>query len=236
MNLQEITESLLAGLEPLRFSSPVAHVYNPLIYARQPWDQYLEAYGQPPKELIFCGMNPGPWGMAQTGVPFGEVAHVRDWLGIEAPVNKPASEHPRVPIAGFDCHRSEVSGRRVWGWAKERFGTPGAFFSKIFVLNYCPLVFLEEGGKNRTPDKLPKKERLPLEKACDAALRETVLFLGAHTFICIGRFVEQCAERALADLDIRIARITHPSPANPAANRGWVEHITREFEAQEISL
>ena len=36
------------------------------------------------KRVVFLGMNPGPFGMAQVGVPFGEVAAVRDWLRIDA--------------------------------------------------------------------------------------------------------------------------------------------------------
>jgi single-strand selective monofunctional uracil DNA glycosylase len=64
--------------------------------------------------------------MAQTGVPFGEVGLVRDFLGIEAKVDQPARVHPKRPIEGFACMRSEVSGRRVWGWVQDRFGSADA--------------------------------------------------------------------------------------------------------------
>src|SRR5688572_32536315 len=95
-------------------------------------------------------MNPGPFGMAQTGVPFGDVAMVRDWLGIVAAVAKPRDEHPKRPVLGFECQRSEVSGARLWGWARARFGTPQRFFERFFVANYCPLAFMESSGANRT--------------------------------------------------------------------------------------
>ena len=45
--------------------------------------------------MIFLGMHPGPWGMAQIGVPFGEIPAVRDWMGISTTVDKPPVEHRR---------------------------------------------------------------------------------------------------------------------------------------------
>ena len=153
------TTRLRKQVTGLRFAKPVTHVYNPLAYAAEPYVRYLKRYGGTRKRVVFLGMNPGPFGMAQTGVPFGEVAHVRDWLGIEGPVGKPPAEHPRRPIEGFDCTRSEVSGQRLWGAIAGHYGTPGRFFARHFVANYCPLVFMESTGRNRTPDKLPARER-----------------------------------------------------------------------------
>ncbi len=69
--LIKATNKLCRTLAPLTFESPVTHVYNPLSYAKHNHNLYLETYGVGPKEVIFLGMNPGPWGMAQTGVPFG---------------------------------------------------------------------------------------------------------------------------------------------------------------------
>ncbi len=221
MNLTDITDALVDELQGLTFSPPVSHVYNPLVYARAPYDLYLKRYGAAPKEVVFVGMNPGPWGMAQTGVPFGEVGFVRDWLGIRAPVGKPPGEHPARPVLGFDCARSEVSGKRVWGWIRGRFGAPESFFSRFFIANYCPLLFMEASGRNRTPDRLPVAERRPLLAACDTALRRTVDFLGPRFVIGVGRFAEARAREALAGLDVEVGVMSHPSPANPTANRGW---------------
>ena len=69
MDITDITEVLIRDMNTLRFGSPVAYVYNPLEYARIPHDRYWAVYGKPPKEVVFVGMNPGPWGMVQTGVP-----------------------------------------------------------------------------------------------------------------------------------------------------------------------
>ena len=118
----EITGRLAAAVDRLRFAAPVTHVYNPLGYARAPGRAYLERYGALPGRVILLGMNPGPWGMVQNGIPFGEVSLVRDWLGIRGKIARPAREHPKRPVLGMQCRRSEVSGARLWGWAKGRFG------------------------------------------------------------------------------------------------------------------
>lgn len=236
MSPSETADRLVADLGELLFGPPVAFVYNPLVYARRPHELYWDRYGHPPKEVLFLGMNPGPFGMAQTGVPFGEVAAVRGWLGIEAPVGRPQREHPARPVEGFSCRRSEVSGRRLWGWARERFGTPEAFFRRFFVANYCPLLFLEEGGRNRTPDKLPPEEAKPLYAACDRALRAVVHCLRPRLVVGVGKFAEDRARAALAGSGVAVGRITHPSPANPAANRGWAERVERELGELGVRL
>lgn len=214
--------------DALRFAAPVAHVYNPLDYAWAPYETYLRRYGGTTKRAVFLGMNPGPFGMMQTGVPFGEVAAVRDWMGIEATVGSPAQQHPKRPIDGFACRRSEVSGRRLWGWAAVRFGSAERFFDQCFVLNYCPLVFLEEGGRNRTPEQLPAAETAPLHAACDAHLRATIEALDPEWAIGIGGFATRRLEQVLGKrARPRIGQVLHPSPASPAANRGWAEAVDR---------
>jgi single-strand selective monofunctional uracil DNA glycosylase len=229
MNHTPIIDSLVKEVSALRFKAPVTHVYNPLVYARKPYEMYLNRYADAPKEVLLIGMNPGPWGMAQTGVPFGEIALVREWMKIEGPVETPPKEHPKRPITGFSCRRSEVSGRRLWGWAKKRFQTPEAFFSRFFVANYCPLVFMEESGRNKTPNTLRASEKAPLFSACDRALRQTVKLLTPRLVLGVGNFARDRAKAALDGLPVTIGNITHPSPANPKANRGWEALVEKEL-------
>jgi single-strand selective monofunctional uracil DNA glycosylase len=174
--------------------------------------------------------------MAQTGVPFGEIELVRDWLRIEEEVGKPRREHPRRLIEGFRCARSEVSGRRLWGWARARFRTPERFFERFFVANYCPLCFLEESGRNRTPDRLPSRERRPLLALCDEALAETIEALRPRIVVGLGHFATARAVAALAGVTVEVGRVLHPSPASPSANRGWVAQAERELEELGIGL
>jgi len=230
MRLLEIHHRLSAQLEALSFSAPVAFVYNPLVYARENFRLYVERWGNSQKRVVYLGMNPGPWGMAQTGIPFGDVETVRNWLKLDGEILAPEHQHPKRPILGLSCPRVEVSGARLWGWIRERWGSPAAFFEENFILNYCPLVFMESSGKNRTPVQLPVGERRKLEEYCDRALCEVLEFLKPEWIIGIGRFAEACARRVHPEDSCRKGRILHPSPASPAANRGWKEQAEKELE------
>ena len=228
-----ISRKLSRRVDKLSFGDPVTHVYNPLAYARKPHEAFLQKYARSGVEALLLGMNPGPFGMAQTGVPFGEVAAVRDWLKIEESVSRPKVEHEKRPIEGFACKRSEVSGQRLWGWARDKFGTPKKFFARFFVWNYCPLVFMEESGRNRTPDKLAVEERDELYAVCDDALAQVMEAIAPQRVIGIGKFAQDRARRALGD-GIDVGTILHPSPASPIANRGWAPQVNRQLEAMGI--
>ena len=230
--LIKAAKQLSVGVGSLDFSNAVPWVYNPLDYAWKTHEQYLRRFAQPTCEVLLLGMNPGPWGMAQTGVPFGEIASVTDWMGINAAVAKPEREHPKRPIEGLQCQRSEVSGRRLWGLFAERFGTPEALFNKHFVCNYCPLVFMEDSARNVTPDKLPAAQRSELEQVCDEHLASVLAALQPRWAIGVGAWAEGCIRRVVeADgaSDLQIGRILHPSPASPAANRDWAGTATRQL-------
>ena len=238
-SLVEASRELSRRAGRLRFQPPVGFVYNPLDYARATHEEYLARFGASRKRVLFLGMNPGPFGMMQTGVPFGEIAAVRDWMGLEGSVRPPARMHPKRPIEGFACSRSEVSGRRLWGLFQERFGSAGKFFTDHFVANYCPLAFLDEGGRNLTPDKLPAAESAPLFAACDAHLRQLVGVLEPEWVIGVGDFAEKRAlglwpQEGKKGAGPRIGRVLHPSPASPAANRGWSAAATRQLEALSV--
>ncbi|MCL4123632.1 UNVERIFIED_CONTAM: hypothetical protein GTU68_022443 [Idotea baltica] len=211
-------------LKQINYGPKVYYIYNPLEYAKQLHDDYIKKYCKAEKEVILLGMNPGPWGMCQTGVPFGEVNFVKNWLQIEGNILKPDQEHELRPITGLNCDRKEVSGDRMWSLLKELSGEPKVLFRHIFVHNYCPLAFLAETGKNITPVDFKVKERKPLEAICDTYLLRAVELLNTKHLVCIGNYVKQRAEKAFAQADIthvKISLMMHPSPANPAANKGW---------------
>lgn len=232
---------LSRAVDPLLFSPPVTHVYNPLVYAWQAHCRYLAWASPAPVRTVFLGMNPGPWGMAQTGVPFGEIAAVRDFLRIDCRIRRPSDQNPQRPIQGFACPRSEVSGRRLWGLFADRFGTAERFFADHFVANYCPLVFMECSGRNRTPDKLTAAERNALQTPCDTHLCAVLSILKPTFAVAVGTFAERCLKRCLSSTvaspagsaetvpSPQIVRILHPSPASPAANRDWAGTVTSQL-------
>jgi single-strand selective monofunctional uracil DNA glycosylase len=231
-----ISRRLSNRVSRLVFAEPVTHTYNPLVYARAPHEAYLKKYGTGPKQVVLLGMNPGPFGMAQTGVPFGDVAMVRGFLGIDADVGAPTLVHDKRPVLGFGCKRREVSGSRLWGWAEQRFGSAERFFERFFVVNYCPLAFIEESGKNRTPDKLPASEREPLFDACDQALADIVALLAPRHVVGVGAFAEARARKVLGGSDVRVSTILHPSPQSPLANSGWAPRIEEQLRLTGIQL
>lgn len=235
MSLLVHAAALRDAVDQLVFAPPVFCTYNPLRYAWAPHAAYLERRGVGQKHVVFLGMNPGPFGMAQTGVPFGEIAAVRDWIGIHEPVTKPSPEHPKRPVTGFACTRSEVSGRRLWGLFASRFGSAETFFADHFVLNYCPLVWMSATGANLTPDKLSASEREAVEAPCRLHLRAVLETLRPAHLVGVGGYAaKKLAEVSTATDPWRVTQILHPSPASPAANKDWAGDVSRTLEAAGI--
>lgn len=220
-------------LKDLSFGDPVTHIYNPLEYAWEIHKQYISRFANSKKKILFLGMNPGPYGMAQTGVPFGEIDAVKNWMKLDGKVSQPINMHSKRPIEGLGCARSEVSGRRLWGLFSEKHKNPESFFEDNFVVNYCPLVFMEESGRNRTPDKLPASERALSDEICDNYLKQYIEVLSPEWVIGVGQYAEKKAEGVSSTIEnsnIQIGRILHPSPASPAANRGWAEQAIMQLK------
>ncbi|MDP4626413.1 MAG: single-stranded DNA-binding protein [Akkermansiaceae bacterium] len=236
----KISEKLiLAGreladeLRPLEFSDPVTHTYLTVDYAAEGYEGYLEKFGNSKKRVLMLGMNPGPFGMAQTGVPFGEIAMVRDWMGLKPKIGKPEKEHPKRKVLGMDCPKSEVSGRRLWGCFSEKFPVAKDFFKDHLAINFCPLIWMKDTGANLTPDKIRAAEMAPVDAACQKHLRKLIEVLEPEYLIGVGAYAEKRMEEAKAELGCGgvVAKILHPSPASPAANRGWAEAAEKQLKA-----
>ncbi len=233
--LSKNVNAVVADLKP-EDCGGAAYIYNPLDYARAPHEKYLKEYGRGSKEVLLLGMNPGPFGMAQTGVPFGDIKMVTEFLKVTGRVGAPPEQHPKRLITGFACSRSEVSGTRLWGFAQDRFQSAERFFQRFFVANYCPLVFMEESGRNLTPDKLPQALRQELFSVCNEAVRELVSELKPEWVLGVGGFAQKRAQEALSGINVKVATILHPSPASPAANRGWSAAVEKQLSALGIAI
>lgn len=225
------TKKLSDDVNSLSFTFD-GYIYNPLEYAWETHAQYLERYVIKGAAAMFLGMNPGPFGMMQTGVPFGEVNAVRDWLKITGEVGKPAEEHPKRPVVGLAVKRSEISGLRLWGLMRDHFGTPERFAEQCCIFNYCPLGFLlnTKLAKNETPDHLPKEERLALEGICDSYLSDMLELINPRYLVGVGKYAEEKFLAVNKDKSRLVCRIIHPSPGNPQAHNGWAEKTAKTLK------
>ena len=195
--------------------------YNPLEYAWDAHEAYLKRMGSSGARTVVLGMNPGPHGMGQMGIPFAATSIVRDLLDITGiPVNQPEVADPRRPVIGLEYPREEVSGTRLWGLLSERYGNAEAIASNVFLVNHCPLMlFTGPRATNITPDKVAGPTAHALLERCDEHLREVVGVLDAKQVIGVGKFAESRAKAALADYSVEVLGCWHPSPASPLANR-----------------
>lgn len=235
----EATRALLDRLDPLTFNHKVGWTYNPVDYAWDVHRDYLTRFGTAPKRILLVGMNPGPWGMAQTGVPFTDPYIGRDWMELEThPVGRPENHREERPVHGWSSSRKEPSGQRLFGFLRRLYGSLGRFFEQGFVLNYCPLVLFDEEGGNLTPDRLLVEDRRPLLEACDPYLRYMVEHFSPDVLMGVGRFAEDRLEAVTGEGGVPVHYLPHPSPANPIANRdggrAWQRRVLRTFEEAEV--
>ncbi len=211
------------------------YVYNPLEYAIDAHLEYQEMAGNGHAPIMLLGMNPGPYGMVQTGVPFGDVLTVKNFLQLKSTVGHPEKEHPSRPVEGLSCKRVEVSGQRIWGLLRSFHGTKEELFSHFSVQNYCPLAFLDKGktARNITPDKLSKKDRTLITTLCNDYLKDIISILEIKTAIGVGAYayekLRECAPEGL-----RVIRMMHPSPASPAANRCFAKSTEELFRKEGL--
>ena len=206
-------------------------VYNPLAYAWEPHRAYLELASGGGAKTLLLGMNPGPHGMGQMGIPFAATSVVRDLLKItNLDVGQPRTPHPKRPISGLDWPKEEVSGTRLWGLLANEYGSAESIFKSVFLLNHCPLMlFSGERATNITPDKISGPTTQALLERCDEHLREVVDIMQIRRVIGVGRYSEKRALNALSGIDISVTTCWHPSPASPLANRNkgedWKKNV-----------
>ena len=189
-------------------------IYNPLRYAWEVHVEYLRIAGGLGAKTILMGMNPGPHGMGQMGIPFAATTVVRDILGISGiEVQQPTDPHPSRPVNGLSHPKEEVSGSRLWG-------------------NHCPLlIFSGPRATNVTPDKIRGKSVTSLIERCDEHLREVVGLLGPDSVVGVGKYAERRARESLASSDVLVTSCWHPSPASPLANRNGGEDWRQNFSS-----
>lgn len=241
-----------------RPTKPIAGVLNSHQYAFCPFGEYCNMFapaGQQPLAL-FVGMNPGPYGTAQNGIPFGCSSFVNNWMGItQGTAGSAAVKGTELKegidghgfeycpaVLGLRCKKEEVSGKRLWGWAQSVVGggKAEAFFRHAFVYTYCPLAFFA-GGANVPLADLPVAERRTIEEHCDQALLALVLEMKPVYVIGVGNYAYSKAEKAVTKAAVESCsphsmvalKVAHPSPASPGAAAFWQPFTKEDGTADE---
>ncbi len=194
-------------------------VYNVFEYAWQGWEAYIHKCAKLSAKIMLLGINPGPHGMLQTGIPFGSISAVRNYIGIhDADIKQPTVLHKNRPVDGMKYTKEEQSGLLLWNTIESLFTNSLNFFSHCFVINYCPLAFFTQKGENITPDKLGTEERKDVEHRCTSHLLEYLNIFNTSLILAIGRYAFNKAQLLSRDLHIipqkNIIYIPHPSPLN----------------------
>jgi Uracil DNA glycosylase superfamily. len=221
MSLEAITrEFCLATEELFPFKEEMISV-NVFSYAIDPFLEYLEKAERGSVRTLYLGMNPGPYGMYRTGIPFCDFVTKREFLKITASVDETFIDVDAVRGEKPDEKRREVSGMRLWGLFESVYHSPERFFSSSLVLSYSPLIFFRSEGRraNIALSDVKSLDRKRIEKVSDEFLKRYIKELKCDTLVGIGDYAHRALVRC-SDGE-RLLKIAHPSPANPAANGDW---------------
>ncbi|XP_055849953.1 single-strand selective monofunctional uracil DNA glycosylase [Episyrphus balteatus] len=233
----DIECNLNKELANLKFPN-ITHVYNPIEYAFDLHCQYLKKYLNGPKKMLLIGMNPGPNGMAQNGVPFGNTNTVKNLMKIEGQVEQPPSLHPKRPVTGLACKTEEPSGVRIWTLIGKLAGSLEIFSQQCFMHNFCPLAFFDVQGKNITPGELKGDVKAEVRNICLKYLEQEIQLIQPEIIIAIGSYVGDCMKRLAKQSiyigsNIKILQLAHPSPRS-VNNNNWPEKATEFFESNDL--
>ncbi len=227
--LRDETRSLAPLL--LKENSRIDWIYHPLDYAWLAHESYIDRFSELGSKTLLVGMNPGH-GMGNTGIPFGCPEQVRDYLQIrDFTVDKPPQEHPKRIVTGLSCPKAEVSGRRIWSFLSNRWGSPELVHNQIYIVNHCPLWMFDDAGRNITPDKLSGSASKRLSAVCDTHLESVGGILQAKAVIGIGRYAHRRLVSLFDSSEVMVGYVPHPSPASPFANRNGGKDWRDAFDA-----
>jgi len=161
------------GLRPCLVRSTGWKVWNPGLYG-EPWhSRFRRCYPPAARPLVLFGLNPGPYGMAQTGIPFTDIRRLVSALPALVAELRNAGKRLEVPglapvsLPPYLSRTFEASSVRVYRFLERSWGDAERGWREVVAANPCPLLFIDtETGKNRTPaDLRPRLARLEGGKA-----------------------------------------------------------------------
>ncbi|KAI8124664.1 hypothetical protein FF38_10666 [Lucilia cuprina] len=226
----QLNEKLRNITTPLEIS----YIYNPVEYAADLHQAYLKKYLKGGKKVLFIGLNPGPNGMGQTGIPFGNITTVRDKMGLNGTVNQPPNIHPKRPVNGLATTIEEPSGKRLWTKFQELSdGSLDIFFEQCFVYNFCPLLFYNSKGDYISPQKLKAPYNRQISNACLHTIEQILELIQPEVIVAIGRYAYDNLKAVKYCIEKRLLYLRHPSPR--ACTKNWSK-IADEFFKNENLL
>jgi len=214
---------------------------DPTRYCRSAWAAYLQMAARLGCVLV-VGMNPGPHGMAQTGVPFTD-----PWIVDELDLQAPRADVPPadIPAVGSWRHRShrargvlgskrEESAKRLWPLLREicaPYAAVGPSADKIaeatrrvcnevLLVNALPICWLDPAGKNVSAEQVEKRApaqvREGLRDLVNEWLQAVADILRPAAVIGVGRWAREFVTDLDVDHFVEIPfrdGIKHPSPS-----------------------
>lgn len=281
MDLIKTTRALADDLHALRCPAGVSHVYNPLRYMWPAHERFLSRHYVREREslpnvgrldlyrpagtaksrrYLILGMNPGPHGMVQTGLPFGDVVNAAAMLGYKTGDQIPAPDlasvalHPSRPVIGLSATRREASGERLWGGLASIWGSLDAVLADCFAANYCPLAYFADdaSGTNVTPEEFGKRTvngkpnprydtayAAELDEVCLPYLVRVARAMRVEVILAVGRYAEVkakiiaalCPEATRRCPSPKVVYLTHPSPLATRSAGEWATMARHALDA-----
>ncbi|XP_037927861.1 single-strand selective monofunctional uracil DNA glycosylase-like [Teleopsis dalmanni] len=226
---KELNEKLRHYRAPIE---DITHIYNPVEYAADLHCEYLRKYLDRPKRVVFLAVHPEQNGMAQTGVPFGNVSTVRDMMKLCGEVKQPNRLHPKHPVLGLNCHINEPSGVRFWGLMDKIAGSLDTFSEQCFVHTFCPLLFFNEYGRTIEPCVLPFEIKYPMRDLLVEALCKEMKLVQPEIIVVTGNYVYNGLQRSELYAKTLLV-MTNPHPWVPN-NHNWVRRSERWLYQYDI--
>ena len=222
-------------------------VWNPGRYGERWHRRFRETYPPGPNPVLLLGLNPGPYGMGQTGIPFTDIRRLESDLPELAARLRTDGESIGLPgLAPPDLRRRldrtfESSSIRVYRFLRLAGGSAGAGWRRVVAANPCPMLFME-GTVNRTPADLRRALRKRggrLERVtarleeCDQlrreCAREAVRVLEPRGVILLGRNIQEAlaGDPSLGAVPGGVLAWEHPARAVPDAWAGGLVRAVR---------
>jgi single-strand selective monofunctional uracil DNA glycosylase len=237
------------SLAPRIAASTGWKIWNPGLYAASWHALFRKEYPASAGCILVFGLNPGPYGMAQTGIPFTDLKRLREHL----PRLAKGLERRGCSLAGvglaprslrpYLSRTFESSAVRVYRFLSRGWGSAEDGWRSVVVANPCSLLFMDAAGENRTPaDLVGAVSRRTgslvaarrLRERCNAlrrlAAREAVRVLSPRGVVLLGKDAQRAMQTGIAPLlgPDSILGWEHPARAVPDRwAMGLLEEIKR---------